>query len=207
MSQVKITYYGHACFALESSNYKIVLDPYKDGMVAGMPDLHLVANAVYGSHGHADHNWFSAVTLQNTSQDVPYGLAEYETPHDPEGGKLRGMNTVRIFDFNGLKVAHLGDLGDFPEKDVLDALKNVDCLLIPVGGTYTITPEIAREVVNAVNPRVCVPMHYRTDSTGLPVLAHLNEFINYYSEVQECDNSFLLTEETPKQILVIHYKP
>jgi len=207
MRQVNITYYGHACFALEYSDYKIVLDPYKDGMVAGLPDLHLEANAVYGSHGHADHNWFSAVTIETTSEPAPYSLIEFETPHDPEGGKLRGMNTVRIFDFDGLKVAHLGDLGDFPEKDVLEGLEGVDCLLIPVGGTYTITPEMARKVVDAVNPRVCIPMHYRTDNTGLPVLAHLNDFINDYSEVQECDNSFLLTEDTPNQILAIHYKP
>jgi len=207
MKQVKITYYGHACFALESSGYKIVLDPYKDGMVAGLPDLRLDANAVYGSHGHADHNWFCAVTLQNTAEVAPYNLTELETPHDPEGGKLRGMNTVRIFDFDGLKVAHLGDLGDFPEKDVLDVLQNVDCLLIPVGGTYTIDPKMAQKVVEAVNPRVCVPMHYRTDEAGLPVLAHLDEFTGAYPEVSECDNSFLLTEKNAKQILVIHYKP
>ena len=207
MKQVKITYHGHACFALEYSGYKVVLDPYKDGMVAGLPNLQLEANAVYGSHGHADHNWFSAVTIENASQPVPYTLTELETPHDPAGGTLRGMNTVRIFDFDGLKVAHLGDLGDYPKGEVLAALHNVDCVLIPVGGTYTIDPEMARKVVEAVNPRVCVPMHYRTDSAGLPVLDHLESFTSLYSDVQECENFFLLTEENPKQILVIHYKP
>lgn len=207
MKKVNITYYGHACFMLESSGYRVVIDPYKDGMVAGMPDLHLRANAVYGSHGHADHNWFAAVELQELDQKIPYKLTELTTPHDPEGGALRGMNTVRIFDFDGLRVAHLGDLGDFPEGDVLAALKSVDCLLIPVGGTYTIDPVMAEKVIEAVNPRVCIPMHYRTDNAGLPVLAHLNEFTGAYSKVEECDNAFILTEDNPKQILVIHYKP
>lgn len=207
MEQVKVAYLGHACFALESDGYRAVIDPYKDGMVDGLPALYVEANAVYGSHGHADHNWFDAVTIVGTDKAAPYALSEFETPHDDQGGKLRGMNLVRIFDFHGLRVAHLGDLGDFPEENVLAALKGVDCLLIPVGGTYTIDPEMAKKVVDAVNPRVCVPMHYRTDCTGFDVLAHLKDFIKYYPETRECDNSFLLTKETPKQILVINYKP
>lgn len=204
---VKITYHGHACFALECEGYRIVIDPYMDGMVDGLPALRLKANAVYGSHGHADHNWFEAVTVEKPAQGAPYILTEYETPHDDKGGSLRGMNLVHIFDFDGLKVAHLGDLGDFPEEEVLSALKGVDCLLIPVGGTYTIDPTMAKKVVDAIGPRVCVPMHYRTDSTGFDVLAHINDFTKYYPEAQECDNSFLLTEEAPNQILVINYKP
>lgn len=207
MQQVLITYHGHACFSLESDGYRVVIDPYKDGMIEGLPKLRLDANGVYGSHGHADHNWFDAVTIKLAQQSVPYTLTELETPHDDQGGKLRGMNTVRIFDFNGLRVAHLGDLGDFPEDNVLSALKGVDCLLIPVGGYFTIDPAMAKRVVDAVDPTVCIPMHYRTDSSGLGVLAHLDEFMMYYPEAQECDNSFLLTKETPKQVIAIHYKP
>lgn len=207
MNTVKITYLGHACFALEAKGYRVVIDPYKDGMVDGLPPLRIKANAVYGSHGHADHNWFDGVTVQNSEQTVPYTLSEYESPHDDQGGKLRGMNTVRIFDFDGLRIAHLGDLGDFPEKSLLSALKNVDCLLIPVGGTYTIDPAMAKRVAEAVNPTVCVPMHYRTDSAGFDVLAHLSEFTKFYPEVSKCDNCFLLSKETPKQMLVINYKP
>lgn len=207
MKDVMITYLGHACFMLESDGYRAVMDPYKDGMVDGLPDLRVEAHAVYGSHSHADHNWFDAVSIQETMQKAPYVLSEFETPHDDQGGSLRGMNTVRIFDFDGLRIAHLGDLGDFPEEDVLAALEGVDCLLIPVGGTYTIDPEMAKKAVDAVDPRVCIPMHYRTDTVGFGVLAHLHDFTKYYPEVQECDNSFLLTKETPKQILVINYKP
>lgn len=207
MNSVRITYLGHACFMLESNGFRVVIDPYKDGMVDGLPPLKVEANTVYGSHSHADHNWFDAVSLVDSSEAVPYSLTEYETPHDDQSGKLRGMNTVRIFDFDSLRIAHLGDLGDFPEENVLSALKNVDCLLIPVGGTYTIDPAMAKKVVDAVDPWVCIPMHYRTDTAGFNVLAHLNEFTQYYPDYSECDNVFLLTGETPKQILVINYKP
>lgn len=204
---VSITYHGHACFSLEAAGFRVVLDPYKDGMVDGLPNLRLAANAVYASHTHADHNWIDAVSVEESGSKPPYDLQELETPHDDRGGALRGMNTVRIFSFGDLRIAHLGDLGDFPEELVLERLKGVDCLMIPIGGTYTIDPEMARAVVEAVNPRVCVPMHYRTDGAGFDVLHHIDDFTKYYPEVQECDNSFLLTGETPKQILLIHYKP
>jgi len=207
MKQVSVTYLGHACFALEAQGYRVVIDPYQDGMVDGLPGLHVEANVVYCSHEHGDHAHTQAVTVRETEQTAPYTMQEFITPHDDQGGTLRGMSMVRIFDFRGLRVAHLGDLGDFPEEDVLAALKNVDCLLIPVGGFYTIDPQMAKKIVDAVDPKVCVPMHYRTDGAGLGVLAHLSDFIKFYPEVRKCDNSFLLTEETPKQILVINYKP
>lgn len=205
--QVKITYHGHACFALEANGYRVVIDPYKHGMVDGLPDLKLEANAVYGSHGHGDHNFFDAVTILETDNAAPYTVESYETPHDDQGGKLRGMNQVRIFRFDDLRIAHLGDLGDFPEENVLNALKNVDCLLIPVGGFYTIDPVMAKKVADAVEPKVCIPMHYRTDSVGFDVLAHIDDFTKQYRQVNSCENSFLLTKDTPKQIRVIHYKP
>ena len=205
--KVKIQYLGHACFMLECEGYRTVLDPYADAMVPGLPKLAVEAEAVFTSHGHGDHSYLDAVTLCETEVAAPYTLAEYDTPHDDQKGTLRGRNLVRIFRFGTIRVAHLGDLGDFPEEPVLSALQGVDCMLIPVGGHYTIDPEMAKKVVDAVQPKVAVPMHYRTDCTGFDVLAHLHDFTKYYPEVQECDNSFLLTEETPKQILVINYKP
>lgn len=114
---------------------------------------------------------------------------------------------MHIFDFEGLKVAHLGDLGHVPEGQLLESLKGVDCLLIPTGGTYTIDHVQAKKTLELVQPRVAVPMHYRTDSAGFDVLSHLTDFTGQYQEVHSCDNTFVLTEQTENQILVIHYKP
>ena len=93
--EVKLTYHGHACFTLEYRGAKAVIDPYAWGMVPGQPDLHLTANAVYCSHGHADHNFTQAVEIQETAP-LPWTITEFETPHDECGGAKRGMNTVRI---------------------------------------------------------------------------------------------------------------
>ena len=206
MDQVNITYYGHACFALEYDGYRIVIDPYRHGSVPGNPNLDLTANAVYCSHEHFDHNYTDAVKLFE-KDSLGCAVAEYTTPHDDKDGTLRGMNTVRIFRFGDLRVAHLGDIGIFPEEPLLSELKGVDCLLIPVGGFYTIDSATAKQIVDAVCPRVCIPMHYRTDNTGFDVISHINDFTKLFDGVQFRDNSFVLTKDTLKQILVLNYKP
>ena len=204
---VTITYNGHACFTLEKDGYRAVVDPYLDGMVDGLPNLRLEAEAVFCSHGHADHNYTDAVTLIPTENKPPFLLESLDSFHDDRGGKLRGSNIVRIFRFGDLRIAHLGDLGHIPEGALLEALKGVDCLLIPVGGTYTVDPDAAAETAARIDPTVIIPMHYRTDTAGFDVLAHLTDFTGRYENVHSCDNTFVLSKDTPKQVLVINYKP
>ena len=207
MMQVTIRYHGHACFSLEAEGFRTVLDPYADGMVPGLPALSLEAEAVLCSHGHGDHAYTQAVTLKESGAAAPYTLESIETDHDDQGGTLRGKNLIRIFMFGDVSVAHLGDLGHMPSQEVLEKLKGVSCLLIPVGGFFTIDPDTAEKVVSAVQPRVTVPMHYRTDSTGFDVLAHIDTFTSKFEQVATCVNSFTLTGKEKQQILVIDYKP
>lgn len=203
--EVKITYLGHACFCLEAEGYRTVIDPYAWGMVPGLPDLHVQAEAVYCSHQHGDHNFVQAVELADAENPAPYTVTEYVTAHDDQDGALRGMNTVRIFDFDGLRVAHLGDIGAFPEEELADVLKGVDCMLIPVGGFYTIGTQTAYQIIRAARPRVAIPMHYRTDKTGFDVLSHIDDFAKLFGAVNCQDNTFVLTPDTEKQILVLNY--
>ena len=203
--EVKITTYGHACFMLEAKGYRTVIDPYAPGMIPGCPELKLEADAVFCSHGHGDHSHTDAVKLVNPCREAPYSVQEYLTAHDDRNGTLRGMNTVRIFDFEGLRVAHLGDIGCFPDDTLAEALKGVDCLLIPVGGFYTIGSQTAWQIIRQVNPRVAVPMHYRTDTMGLKNIGHIDDFVRLYPQVSFADDSFILTSETEKQILVLNY--
>lgn len=207
MTEVTIRYHGHACFTLENNGYRTVLDPYAEGMVPGLPALSLEAEAVLCSHGHGDHAYTQAVALKASDQKAPYTLESIETDHDDQGGSLRGKNLIRIFRFDGISVAHLGDLGHVPGEEVLEKLKGLDCMMIPVGGFYTIDPDTAETIVKLTRPKVTVPMHYRTDATGFPVLAHLNTFTAKFEQVHTCINSFTLTGEEQTQIKVIDYKP
>ena len=204
---VKITTLGHACFMLEAEGYRAVIDPYMGGMIPGLPELRVVADAVWCSHGHGDHNAKEAVGLFAAEKQPPYTLTEFVTPHDDQGGKLRGMNTVRIFDFGGTRVAHLGDIGCFPDEELAAALKGVDCMLIPVGGFYTVNAQTAYQIVRAAEPRVCIPMHYSTEDTGFDNIAKVEDFTKLFAKVNTMDNTFVLTSETEKQTLVLNYKP
>ena len=207
MKEVTIRYHGHACFALECEGFRTVLDPYAEGMVPGLPALNLEAEAVLCSHGHGDHAYTQAVTLKSTHMQPPYVLEILDTFHDDKEGALRGKNRFHLFRFGGLSVAHLGDLGHIPCEEVLKKLRGIDCMLIPVGGFYTIDPDTAARLAELTQPKVTVPMHYRTDATGFDVLAHLNDFTNKFDQVFTCENSFTLTGEEPKQIIVLDYKP
>lgn len=204
MKSVNITYLGHACFCLEADGYRTVIDPYVEGFPAGLPPLKVEAEAVYCSHQHDDHNYVKAVALQKTTVPAPYTVEEFVTPHDDQGGKLRGMNTVRIFDFGGIRVAHMGDVGRPLTEDEAAKLYGVDCLLIPVGGYYTIDAAQAKAMADQVRPRVLIPMHYRTEQSGFPEIALLEEFTKLYPQVNQGGSSLILDGNTPQQVLVLH---
>jgi L-ascorbate metabolism protein UlaG (beta-lactamase superfamily) len=87
------------------------------------------------------------------------GIATY---HDGRSGATYGSNTVFMFDFDGVTVCHLGDLGHVPTQAQVEALSDVDVLLIPVGGLHTIDASKATEVISLIEPRLVVPMHYKT---------------------------------------------
>lgn len=200
--EVKITYHGHACFTLEYQGVRAVIDPYAPGCVPGAADLHLEAEAVYCSHDHGDHNFVQAVKI-NEGAPLPWTVSEFVTPHDDCGGSKRGMNTVRIFDFGGIRVAHLGDIGCFPDEALARALEGIDCMLIPVGGYYTIGVQTAYQIIRGAKPKVAIPMHYRTDKTGFDEISHIDDFCKLFGKVEEHEGTFVLTGETEKQILVL----
>jgi L-ascorbate metabolism protein UlaG (beta-lactamase superfamily) len=82
--------------------------------------------------------------------------------HDGRSGSARGINTVFLFEFDGITVCHLGDLGHVPAQAQVEALSSVDVLLIPVGGLHTIDASQAAEVISLIEPRLVIPMHFKT---------------------------------------------
>ncbi len=206
MDSVTIKYLGHACFTLEAGGYRTVIDPYCHGMVPGLPDLRVEAEAVYCSHEHDDHNYVQAVSLQATTVPAPYVVETLTVPHDDAQGSKRGMNKIHVFVFGGLRIAHMGDIGRPLTPEEQDKLQNLDALLLPVGGFYTIDAGQACEMVQQLKPRVTIPMHYRTDCTGFAQIAHLQDFTERFDSVVYGENSLTITKETKEQIHVLKYK-
>ena len=189
---MKITWYGHACFGVESEGYRIVLDPYEK--VRGYEPLHLTANEVLCSHDHFDHNCRAAVKV--TGAKSPFRISAVAAFHDDQEGALRGKNTVHIMGAEGLTVVHLGDLGHQLNRQQTALLRGCDVLLIPVGGTYTVDPIGAKAVVDALHPRIVVPIHYRRGNIGFENIAPLEEFLALFpaEQVHElAGNSFDVT--------------
>lgn len=181
MEAVKIEYLGHACFRLSYAGQRVVLDPYADGMIPGCPPLRTEAEFVYCSHQHDDHNAVQNVRLLDGGAPR-FTVTELETDHDAAGGSQRGKNTVRIFDFDGIRVAHFGDLGRMLTEAECTVLQGLDCALIPVGGFFTIDAATAAEIVRALRPRLVIPMHYRTETGGFDVLADIDEAMHAFDE-------------------------
>ncbi|MBR6951442.1 MAG: MBL fold metallo-hydrolase [Oscillospiraceae bacterium] len=173
---MKLIWHGHACFQIEEDGWSVVCDPYAPGYVPGLRELSVTADDVFCSHGHDDHNYVQAVTLNGTG-DRRFSVTAVDCWHDDAGGALRGPNRIHVFDLpSGLRAVHLGDLGHRLSEEQAAAIGTPDVLMIPVGGFFTIGPEDARAVCDQLKPRVIVPMHFRGRSFGFDVIGPAEDF-------------------------------
>ena len=198
---MKITWYGHSCFMLESAEGSAVFDPYAPGSVPGLKLPPLTADAVLCSHGHRDHGYAEGVSL--SGHTPTFCVETIECFHDAEGGRLRGENTIHIVTAEGLRVAHLGDLGHMLSPEQLEKLGRPEVLLLPVGGHYTIGPETAAELAEAVGARITVPMHYRGRGFGYPVIGPVEDFTARVRGVRLLDGSVLEPETIEGSAVVV----
>lgn len=214
---MKIQYLGHSCFKLtESTGTTIITDPYK-GIGYELPKG-LKADAVTVSHSHFDHNHVKAIGGHPRVLDKEgfYELPGVEITgiksyHDNQGGRQRGENIIYKFRMDGLEVCHLGDLGEECSSELLEMILPVNILLIPVGGTYTVDAELAKEYVDRIMPEIVIPMHYKTRSLNLDLdLDKADAFLVLFDD-EETEISGLdtlefsredLTEEKTKIILM-----
>ena len=164
-----ITYHGHSEFYLEGADgFRLLTDPY-DAHV-GYPMGEYPCDAVTVSHGHGDHNYtkkaLGAPAIID-SEGVWYPAPEKKitavpSVHDDVGGAKRGKNLIMKIEMEGLSLVHLGDQGAPLTEAQIAALGRVDLLMVPVGGFYTVDAKTAFGIVQALRPRVVIPMHYKT---------------------------------------------
>ena len=164
---MEISWLGHSCFRIKGSHATVITDPYSPsvGYSLGKP----TARIVTVSHQHPGHSYVQGIGGEPRQVTGP---GEYEisgvlitgvaTFHDNEGGRKRGKNTVYLIEVDEVSVCHLGDLGHVLTAEQVEEIGNVDVLLLPVGGVSTINAPIAAEVVRQLEPKVVVPMHYKT---------------------------------------------
>lgn len=159
---MELTWYGLSCFRITERNYAtVVTDPYADSL--GLPGLKLKADIATISHeakGHSDMKGISG--LQHTIN----GPGEYEMG----GVFITGISTnhttkvshniLYVFDYGNLTVAHLGDMQKVPTQTQIEALEEINILLVPVGGGSSLNAAQAAELVSMLEPNFVIPMHY-----------------------------------------------
>jgi L-ascorbate metabolism protein UlaG (beta-lactamase superfamily) len=201
---MEITYLGHSCFKLKGKQGTVVTDPYAKEVGFSMPAAS--ADLVTFSHSHADHNNAAAVST-TARRKHPFWVTKageyevagvsvfgYETFHDNAGGTERGPNIIYRILLDGVNIVHLGDLGHTLDEKLIEVLGNVDVLLCPVGGEFTIDPDQAMDVIQEIEPYYVIPMHYRTDKHA--------EAYSKLKSVEEFEKVFGVTPEPTKTLSV-----
>lgn len=184
---MKIKWYGHSAFLITSDQgVKMITDPYESGAYDGQLAYGKIkdqADIVLTSHDHADHN--DTKSLPGSPQIVKgsgsktvkgISIKGISTYHDPSQGRERGTNTIFAFSVDGIKICHLGDLGHILSEKELAEIGAIDVLLIPVGGYFTIDPKEATRVAEQIQPKVLIPMHFKTEKCGFPI-APVEDFL------------------------------
>lgn len=179
-----ISWYGHSCFKIanQGGHLTIIIDPFDKKI--GLNPPRASADIVIVSHDHDDHSNVKTITGNPFLIDSP---GEYEIKgisilgcssfHDDKKGRERGINIIYLIKMDKIRICHLGDFGQEKLTDKqLEKIGQVDILMIPVGGTYTIGPREAFKIIKQLEPNVIIPMHYKLP--GLKInLADVKDFL------------------------------
>ncbi|MEX0805210.1 MAG: MBL fold metallo-hydrolase [Candidatus Binatia bacterium] len=174
-----IEFFGHNFFQITSSRgTKIITDPIAPGMY---PTPDVTPHAVTVGREHPNHNY---VEIAKGKPVILRGLANYGAEWNKISTTVRDVliytvpvyqqqfgNALKgaafVFDLGSLCIAHLGDLAHKLTPEQIKAFGKVDIAMIPIGGTFTMPPDTAREVLQQLKPKVAIPMHYRENTTLL----------------------------------------
>ena len=166
---MELTWYGMSCFRLTERGFAtVVTDPYSDDL--GLPPLKLKADIVTISHDASGHSYLQAV---NGAEHTLTGTGEYDIGNvfiiaiATELGDAAKQNVFYLFDYDGLTIAHLGDMHRVPTQAQIEALEQVNILLVPVGGGKGLNAAQAAEIVAMLEPNIVIPMHYQVEGVQL----------------------------------------
>ncbi|MDP1629680.1 MAG: MBL fold metallo-hydrolase [bacterium] len=180
-----ITWYGQSCFKIQAGETVLAIDPFDKSI--GLTPPRFRADILLVTHDHYDHNNKESI---NGEPFLISGPGEYEIKgleilgvesyHDNNLGAKRGKNTIYKIEMDEIRLCHLGDLGQEKLTDKqLQNLGEIDILMIPIGGKFTIDGASALTVVNQIEPRIVIPMHYKIPGLKIDI-SGLNEFLKEF---------------------------
>lgn len=207
---MEITWYGLSCFRLtDRGQTTIITDPYNGNL--GLPPLKIKGDVVTISHDAAGHNDVSAVANLQHSLRGPgeyeiggvfiTGIATHRDSNNPE-------NILYLFNYGGVTIAHLGDMVKVPTQTQIEALEEVNVLLVPVGGGNSLNAGQAAELVSMLEPNIVIPMHYQIPSLKLE-LEDVERFLKEMGVTQpEAESSLKVTSSNiPEETKIVLLEP
>jgi L-ascorbate metabolism protein UlaG (beta-lactamase superfamily) len=200
-----ISWYGQSCFKIQtrpkrgSEEITIFTDPFDKAIGLRPPQGH--ADIVTISHSHFDHNNYSAL------KDDPFiidSAGEYslkgihfegiESFHDEKQGEERGRNTIFLIESEELRICHLGDLGHVLSEKQVETLGEIDILMVPIGGKYTLDAKKAEEVIGQIEPGIIIPMHYKLKDLKVDIEDE-KEFCKAFGEKSNGESKLVLKKK------------
>lgn len=194
---MRIIWKGQSCFKILTSFSKnkqvsLIIDPFDETIGLRVPKME--ADVLLISHDHRDHNNKKAIKGSSIREntfliDCP---GEYDLEgmfikgisafHDDLEGKERGKITIFTVKTEGMRLCYLSDLGQKElTSEQLEKIGGVDILMIPIGGTYTISGKEAAKIVSRVEPKIVIPMHYQIP--GLKTKSKLDDLDGFLKEM------------------------
>jgi L-ascorbate metabolism protein UlaG (beta-lactamase superfamily) len=214
-----IYYLGHSSFKLKGKNAVLITDPFSEKMT-GLKFPKSEADIVTISHNHEDHNQSGLIdggpyVISNPGEYEVKNVSVFgiEAFHDNHQGQEKGKNTIFVIEMDKMRICHLGDLGHKLDEKELEEVDGVDILMIPVGGSVTVNPAEAMQVVNQIEPKIVLPMHYNEEGLNqqifkdlAPLSAFLKEAGDKIENLPKLTVSFDSLPEEKQQIVVLERK-
>ena len=183
-----IRYLGHASFFIKTKNSRVITDPFDPKIGLKFPKQE--ADTVTVSHQHADHNFLSQITGDPLIIDWPgefekqeVRITGYSSFHDKQKGAERGPNVLYKIEGDGISILHCGDLGVVPDDTFLGQIGEVDVLLVPVGGFFTIDASEAVDLVKKVEPSLVIPMHFNRPELDQEIYGKLTPVEDFLKKI------------------------
>ena len=209
---MQIQYIAHATFTIDlNDGRRIIIDPYLGMSFQGRfnyPPYPTQADFAVITHDHLDHNYLGdirniPVVVRNNWHDDRLDIRSITVFHDKFGGtKFGGTVNMKIIQADGIRLCHMGDCGEILSDEQIQAIGDIDILLIPVGGFYTIDGDEAADLANRIHAKTTIPCHYITPRCSLK-LEGPEKFLARYEHFKRLNDSKFNAESLPDGVVFV----